>query len=171
MNREHELRHLQEGPEVDERPSDGIGLVRFDVQCREGAEAVLAKAKEVLAVVVAQPPAGWPTLDERRQKLPEWFLNACVPEYTNKESDRWLKWWRSLPWDEQVRASEEKRWSLGNWLYWFEPKQRFWYWWDGRVESPQYIRVALQVTEWPFPWDALKWLFRASGAESVAAEK
>src|SRR5205085_11603936 len=127
--------------------------------------------KNVLQVVLSQSPVGWPTLDEWRRLLPDWFVEKCAPEKTKDESDRWLKWWRSLPWDEQVRVNEELRWSLADWLYWFEPKQRYWYWWDARVESPDLIRLAVEVREWPFPWDALKWLFRASGAESVAAEE
>ncbi len=79
-----------------------------------------------------------------------------------------------MPWDEQVRVNEELRWSLADWLYWFEPKQRFWYWWDAAVKSPELVRVALEVTEWPFPWDSLKslkWLFRAAGAQRVTAEE
>jgi hypothetical protein len=173
VKREHELKHLDAGPEPDESPSpaSGIGIVRFDVHCSGNAADVLAKAKVVLQAVLSQSPVGWPPLDQWRAILPEWFVKGCAPEETKEEAQRHLKWLRTLPWDERARISEEERWSLANWLYWFEPKQRYWYWWDAMVATPALIRVAVEVTEWPFPWDALKWLFRACGAESVTAEE
>jgi len=173
MTPEHELKHLDDGPEPDELPSssESLGLVRFDVHCTHNAEEVLSKAKEVLRRVVAQRPAGWPTLEQWIELLPEWFVRECAPEETKEEAERHMRWLRTLPWDERARISEQERWSLANWLYWFEPKQRYWYWWDDVVESPRLIRIAVQVRDWPFPWDALKWLFRACGAASVTAEE
>jgi hypothetical protein len=164
---------LDEGPEDNERPSpsESLGLVRFDVHCAHNAATVLSKAKELLRIVVAQSPMGWPTLEKWRVMLPEWFVKECALEETKEEAQRHLEWLRTLPWDERAHVSEQERWSLANWLYWFEPRQRYWYWWDAVVESPTLVRVAVQVRDWPFPWDALKWLFRASGAESVTAEE
>src|SRR4051794_27509797 len=104
MKREHELKHLDEGPEPDESPSpaEGIGIVRFDVHCVGDAAEVLTKAKEVFRVVLSQSAVGWPMIEQWRVILPEWFVNECAQEKTKAEADRWLKRWRNLSWDEQA---------------------------------------------------------------------
>jgi len=90
------------------------------------------------------------------------------PEQANK----WLSWWRSLPPEEQRKAEIEKDWSLENWLYWMQPSNRQWFWWDAKVlEDYDHIALAIEVEAWPFPWGALRWLFRAAGASAVEAEE
>jgi hypothetical protein len=48
--------------------------------------------------------------------------------------------------------------------------KRWWSWWDAVVIDKDHIRVAVQVSEWPFPWDMLRWLFRGSGAVDLEEE-
>jgi hypothetical protein len=173
MKREHELKHMENGPEPGEspNPAEGLGLVRFDVHCEGNSEAVLPKAREVLRAVVSQSPVGWPSFEQWQAILPAWFVSECADEITQEEADRWLRKWQEQPIEERLNSEEDAAWSLSEWLYWFEPKRRYWYWWDARVESPDLIRLAVEVRDWPFPWDALKWLFRVSGASSVTAEE
>jgi hypothetical protein len=89
-----------------------------------------------------------------------------------EKAKQWLTWWRSLPPAEQAKAEIEKDWSLENWLYWMEPSNRQWFWWDAKVlQEHDHIALAIQVEAWPFPWGALRWLFRAAGASAVEAEE
>lgn len=70
-----------------------------------------------------------------------------------------------------MRREQDAAWSREEWLYWFKPENRYWYWWDANVLDGNVIVIAIEVSEWPFPWDALKWLLRAAGAISVEAEQ
>ncbi len=65
----------------------------------------------------------------------------------------------------------EKEWSLEDWLYWMEPDNRTWTWWDGCEKDSDRLAVALEVSEWPFPWGAFSWLLVATGAKTVDAER
>ena len=166
-----ELQRLQNGPALDER-SGGIGTVRFLVRCSFGTRDVLAKAKEVLKIVDEATLAGWPVAGDLTPRLPEWFVSACVAEMSPEQANKWLSWWRSLPPEEQRKAEIEKDWSLENWLYWMQPSNRQWFWWDAKVlEDYDHIALAIEVEAWPFPWGALRWLFRAAGASAVEAEE
>ena len=52
-----------------------------------------------------------------------------------------------------------------------KPENRQWFWWDAKVlEQYDHIALAIEVEAWPFPWGALRWLFRAAGASAVEAE-
>jgi len=105
-----------------------------------------------------------------RSLLPSWFIAQCAEEKSKEESAQWMDWWRRLPREEQTRAEREKKWSLNSWLYWFQPDERQWFWWDAAVEDPDTVRVIVEVEGLPFPWGALDWLFRASGATGIQEE-
>lgn len=165
-----ELRRLDVGPGVDEKPG-GLGVVRFVVSCPDGASACVGRAVEVLEVVVRHSVSGWLSDEDWRSALPRWFVEACAPESTPGQSDAWLAWWRRLSSEEQARVESEARWTLLDWLEWFKPGERQWYWWDALVQSQSTADVAVMVDEWPLAWGALSWLFRASGASQVVAEE
>lgn len=169
MNHRHELEHIDHGADPHEAPP-GIGIVRFDVYSDGDVAGVLGRMREVLRIVVAQPGAGWPSLDEWRQRLPPWFVDACAREMSKEEADEELARWRRSSPEEQQRDEEQRAWSLADWLYWFEPAQRTWSWWDSTIESARHARVALAVEAWPFPWGALKWLAHAAGATALTVE-
>jgi hypothetical protein len=86
---------------------------------------------------------------------------------SREAADAWLAWWRTLPPAEQARASQDRRWTLADWLYWLEPTQRQWYWWDAIVEDPDTLRLVVQVPGWPAPLGALQWLLRVAGASDL----
>lgn len=166
----HELQHLVAGPDPGETP-EGIGLVRFDIHCDVDASGVLGRMRDVLRIVAEKRGVGWPAIDVWRARLPAWFIAAFAPEMTRAEADASVARWQRLSPAEQQREEEESAWSLADWLYWFEPAQRTWSWWDGLVESDQHARIALAVESWPFPWGALRWLARAAGARAIEPEK
>ena len=134
----------------------------FTVKCPNNAELVLHRAKSVMESVLNQT-----SNDSLNIKLPSWFINDCVPERTHQEAEEWLIFWRSLSEQEKANISKEQKWSLQNWLYWFEPDMRVWFWWDAFCDDANTIRVDIEVHEWPLAWGALDWLFRASGATSI----
>lgn len=169
MTPEHELHHIDNGPDPGEAPG-GIGLVTFDVECRGNAHEVYERAREVLRIVVQQHETR-PALDPWTRILPQWFLDACAPEQSPAEAERWSQWWRSLPREEQREVEAATPWSLQNWIYWFERENRQWYWWDAVVDSPDAMRVAVEVDGWPFPWGALRWLLKAAGAVDVKSDE
>jgi hypothetical protein len=166
-----EIARLKQPSSSHETP-EGVGTVRFIIRCPLGADLVLENAKCVLELVASNSFGSWPDEAEWRQILPDWFVAACAPSPSQEESDRWLKWWQGLSPQEQSEAEINKDWSLDSWLYWMEPENRQWTWWDGQVvPGCDHVLVAVEVDSWPFPWGALRWLFKASGASAVESEE
>lgn len=58
-------------------------------------------------------------------------------------------------------------WALTDWLYWLEPSQREWFWWDASVRGADSLLVRVQVTGWPTALGSLEWVLLASGAREV----
>jgi len=170
MTQENELRHLVHGAYEAELPG-GIGTVRFDVVCPANAELVLDRVKTVLKSVIMPLTGEWPSFDDWRQMLPEWFIVSCAPEVSQIEAQERIARWQKLSWEDKAKIDREKKWSLSNWLSWMVPDQRPWFWWDEEINDPGRIRLAIEVPDWPFPWRALRWLFIAAGATDVKAEE
>jgi hypothetical protein len=165
---EAELQRLKKAPSLDETPG-GIGVVRFVAYCPLGANDVLVKVISLLRTVDETALlTSWPTDEQWVLKLPEWFSSACTVPMTQQQAEQWLAWWKNLPIDEQAKAESEKGWSLDNWLYWMQPENRQWFWWDAKIldDCDQAI-VIVQVKSWPFPWGSLQWLFKAAGASAL----
>lgn len=81
-------------------------------------------------------------------------------------------WEKGLPLDEQARSNRAAEWSLEAWLYWLEQTRREWFWWDAKaLDDIDHIMVAVEVDGWPFPWNAVRWLFKAAGASDLKAEE
>lgn len=162
-----ELICLDSGASPEMKPW-GLGTVRFVAICDRDAEGVVERVKTVLRVI-NHHSENWPSDTTWRDVLPDWFVAYCVPEKTVEESEAWLARWRKLSDSKKREAEEVRGWSLSNWLYWMTPENRQWYWWDAAV-IPEGVAVAAVVMDWPFPWGALAWLFKAAGARSVIAE-
>ncbi len=103
------------------------------------------------------------------------FVDSCEPEVSKEDMDERIAYRKSLPWKELQELLANEKWSLDSWLYWLEPENRTWFWWDAALlEEPireTYFIVAVVILEWPFPWGALKWLFKACGALDVVSEE
>lgn len=165
-----ELQRLKYGASLSDKPG-GVGAVIFFVRCPFGISAVLTKAKAVLEAVDEAVLLGWPENGEIILDLPEWFVSACEAEMSEEQAKVWFAWFKELPLDEQIRVENEKKWSLSNWLYWMEPNNRQWFWWDiVEILGEDRLTVAVIAEAWPFPYGAFKWLFYAAGALSIEAE-
>ena len=170
LSHERERKRLQNGP-GDDRPA-GVGTVVFDVSCtRVDAATVLQRGKAVLEIVGAFTSDAWPSKNEWRDLLPDWFVAACAPEMTPEQADQWLKRWEVMSPEEREEEERNQQWSLADWLHWMKPTERKWLWWDSEVIEPTLARVALEVESWPFPWGAFKWLMQAAGADDVFSEE
>jgi hypothetical protein len=170
MNNGAELQRLRAGPMPDSHPG-GIGLVQLVAHCAANAAVVLERCKQTLTIVLEHSATNFPTDEEWGRLLPQWFVERCAPEPSSQERGRWLRWWKSLSPVEQARTEREKRWTSSNWIYWFEPDTREWFWWDAKILNENELRVIVQVSNFPFPWGALDWLLRGSGATDVELEK
>jgi hypothetical protein len=159
-----ELERIQWGPEPGQALG-GLGSVRIVTHCQAGAENVLNRAKRVLEIMCAGAPVSSASPEQWSRRLPEWFVKQLAPEPSDAEVAKYL----SLPYEERMKAKDDP-WTLSAWLYWFQPENRYWFWWDGVAADEKTLIVAIEVTEWPFPWGALKWLLKAAGAISVEAE-
>lgn len=154
-----ELRRLNSGPFPGEQPQ-GIALMRFVSRCSGDAPTVLARCKEVMRVALAQDVERWPTDEEWISLLPSWFVAACADEATaEQQAQDWFK----LSEEEKSRL-ESAPWSVSEWVYWFLPEQRQWFWWDASTLDVNRIEVSVEIYGDPFAWGSLEWLLRASGA-------
>jgi hypothetical protein len=161
MTNEEELRHLAEGA----RPAEaagGLGLVEL-VALAEDAGQLLLRCRQVLECVLRESGHRWPTLDQWRQILPAWFVDACAPERTVEEDAAIL--------DGRFRLSDDAPWTLSEWLGWLEPDNRQWFWWDSLAEGRDRLRIIVEIADWPTPLGSLRWLVKASGALGFAEER
>jgi hypothetical protein len=163
-----ERRRVVDGPLPDEEP-DGT-LVAVDAVC-DDATQVLARCREVLTVVLDHSDGEWPTDEEWLALLPDWFVAASAPELTPDEAERYRARWEAMSYQERLAdAASQKPWSVSDWIFWFDPDDRHWFWWDAEVRSTTELRVWIQVDTWPAPVGSLEWLLRAAGAREVIVD-
>ena len=142
------------------RPNSARGFIaELEVETDDHSDVVVGRVKEVLGIVLSN--ATQQSLESWKKLLPKWFVLACADEITHEEAVRR----RNLPMEERERLAAH--WTLSAWLYWFEPEQRFWEWWDVDCISEKSFTVQILVSEHPFPSGALEWLLRAAGATEV----
>ena len=138
-----ERERLDRGPDPGESPPEDAVEVIYP--CPGGAEAVLSRTREVLVGLIPTPRP-WPSLDEWRQRLPSWFVDAC--------SD-----------DVAISTCVVDKWSLRAWVWWFQPEQRRWTWWDARAVDNRLSITLVPTGAGSLLLGALEWMLEASGAE------
>ena len=163
---EAERARLLHGPVPGARPT-GF-LVRFSAPCSGDPRDVLAKARAVLAAVDEATLSGWPPDHEWASRLPAWFVAECAPEQSREAAEREMEAHRALPWKDQALLAQTEKWSLLNWVFWFRPEERAWYWWDSAA-PPDNRKVVVEVVAEgsPIASGALDWLLRASGSGPI----
>jgi hypothetical protein len=154
-----EIHRLNEGPKG-VIPS-GSFAISFIAHCTGDAPQVLDRCKEVLSIVLQADTEDWPSTDEWRSRLPEWFVERSAEEISQGEAERRLR----LPLEERMRLSHQ--WSVSAFVHWFKPNERYWYWWEAVVKNDDTLQINVIVNDQPFPWGSLDWLLRASGAVFV----
>lgn len=160
-----EQRHVSSGPRPGEKPT---AVALTDVVA-EGADpqVILGRCREVLMTILDYPESAWPGSEEWARLLPAWFVAASSPQQTRAETEEWLARWRSLSPADKARAESEQPWTLDDWLFWMNPAERTWYWWDAAVQPDGRLRVVVEIPGWPTSYGSLEWLIRAAGATPV----
>ncbi|MBL8202606.1 MAG: hypothetical protein JNM09_00150 [Blastocatellia bacterium] len=161
MNQD-EIYRLREGAKGI-TPTEGITFTII-ARCSGDAPLVLDRCKEVLSLVLQPDSEEWPSNAEWRRLLPEWFVNKSAAEISHQEAERRLR----LPLSERIRLSQQ--WSISAFVHWFQPNERHWIWWDAEVKDINTLQIKVIAKDVPFPWAALDWLLRASGALTVEEE-
>lgn len=160
-----ELERVRYGVEPT-KPPDGLGTVRFLARCQGDAEAVLSTVKSVLAAILELVEQRCADEAVWASTLPKVFVNAC-PRFPSPEE---MEVYRRLPLDERVKLDLAEGWPLRAVMNSFLVLDRWWSWWDAIVLDKDHVAVAVQVAQWPFPWELLRWLFCASGALEMDEE-
>ena len=69
--------------------------------------------------------------------------------------------WRSLSPEQQGAEDEARRWSLSNWLYWFDRdgmgNDRGWASWDCGASDSSTGWIEVETAGYPYPSGALRW--------------
>lgn len=154
-----ELERLRSGTTEQHQP-DALPLCTFRLVCPDKAEAALERIRGVLITILKD---GTQSRDAKEwaEDLPSWFVNQCVRDLTEAEMAEFLSW----PLEKRMEWGE--KWSLADWLHWFEPEQRQWEWWDARCLSASELLLTLQPLDIPFAHGALDWLCSCAGADEV----
>jgi hypothetical protein len=163
-----ERRRLLDGPSRDEEP-DG-SLVAVDVVC-DDTDQLLARCREVLTVVLDNSDGEWPSDERWLDLLPVWFVAVSAPELTPTEVEEYRTRWEAMsPEERRAEAAVEKPWAVSDWIFWFDPDDRHWYWWEAEVTGTTGLRIWIEVDTWPAPVGSLEWLLRAAGAREVVVD-
>ncbi len=161
-----ESRRVSFGPRPEESPG-GLGLIEVEVLAEGSVVDVIEKSKDVLRAVLSMTSDEWRSPVAGTVRLPEWFVAVCAPERSPEVDEQWLVWWRGLDPEAKARAADEKQWTLADWLYWMQPDERQWFWWDAHIDGDGVATVLVEVLGWPSATGALEWLLRAAGASSA----
>ena len=124
---QREIGRLRTPPSGGQAPG-GLGTVQVVAACPGSAAEVLARTREVFAVISERSGADWPPPEQWESILPKWFVSRCAPPMTAEQAREYLAWWRKLTPGQQAQAEQDKDWSLEDWLYWMEPANRCWTW-------------------------------------------
>ncbi|WP_452219952.1 hypothetical protein [Lacinutrix salivirga] len=109
----------------------------------ENPEQVLAKTKEVmLAVSQFAYTDDWPSDEEWKTILPEWFVSSM----TNKTS--------------KDRDKDPNQWHYESWVH--NIKMRSWVWWSSKI-GEDYVKVTLEALDMPYLHDSFKYIFYSQG--------
>ena len=155
---------------ANEKPQ-GFVLMEYSAHTQRDPNEVLNRVVSVLRTIDEGGVTNWPSLAEWKARLPAWFVMACAEPMSIEQTAEHVRQMRSLTSDERTKVERALRWALDDWLYWMEPNNRYWFWWNGFVIDDHHIEVTVEADELPFPWESLQWLFRAAGADDLTEKK
>lgn len=160
-----EFERLKHGVKPDQTPG-GMGTVRFIAKCNGDAETVLSTCKATLTAILELVGKRCSEESVWRSSLPKRFVDACPPFPSAEEMEAY----NQLPLEERVERDRTEGWPLRALMNAFLVLKRYWSWWDAVILDKNHIAVAVEVSEWPFPSESLRWIFRASGAVDLESE-
>lgn len=170
LTESEETRRLHLGPAPGEEPG-AVGLIEINVEATDDVSGVMSRCKDVLLIVSQASESEFRSHETLAQLLPAWFVEGCAPEESTSARAEWLAWWRGLDGEERARVAEERAWGLEDWLYWMQPEERQWLWWDLRSVGETQATLLLEVKAWPIAMGALMWLLRLAGATDATVAR
>ena len=159
-----ESERLVRGPRPGERPG-GLGLTRMNFVADGDAAAVVDRARDVMLRLAGLPASAFNDV-ATGDLLPEWFLAAFARQPLAGQCPQDGEWTYPV-FDDRFgggQCPQDGDWTLEGWLYWADPGERPWRWWDARAVDADRGTIEIQVTDWPTPVGALSWLLLAAGA-------
>ena len=106
-------------------------------------QKVLDKVKEVMLAVSQYAYTNpWPSEEEWKTILPEWFVESMTDK-SDEDLDNDDDQWHYESWVDNIR-------------------QRSWVWWSSKIEKDN-ITIVLDVLDMPYLHDSLKYVFYAQG--------
>lgn len=133
-------------------------------------EPIIDKVSNILLVILENSENQWPTLKEWEQLFPTWFIEKFAADMTKEEAEKWLKKWRKMSLKKKAKIKETMKWSLPDWLYWFEPQNREWEYHSISNISKDSFNFNILVDGWPFPHGAIDWLLKNCGVSSISID-
>jgi len=160
---EVERRRLADGI-TDDEIIQGTTVCDYYFTCDGNAAKVLTGVKEVMSIVNEISLGNtWPTVEEWRHILPQWFQDSCAGEEELEEEGP-----TPSTFEERRAQFFSHKWKLSSWLSWMEPEDRRWLWLDAEIRDADTLLVHIdQVSdpcdlgEPPGVW----WVFAAAGAQ------
>ena len=168
MRKETEYSRLMNDESTHEQGDHQYMIMPVVINCNRNNDEVLFKAKEVIGVVLHENMKEEYIQTVLRDKLPNWFVEKCAKELSDEEKRAYLERKRSLPLEEQIALANSRGWSVENWIHWFEPENRAWFWWSCKLEGDSKIVLSIAVDSWPTATGSLEWLFTACGCEGIS---
>lgn len=122
MNKSEEIKYLSWGGFEE---TSEVLLETIAVFCDGNASIVLEKTKDVLKKVIDCELSYDDSVEDWHEVLPKWFVDSCSPEFTQQQ----IKYLLANP-DECDKFDD--KWTISNFLNWFKPNERSWYWADAK---------------------------------------
>jgi hypothetical protein len=124
--------------------------LRLRFRSPTGPENVLERIRHVMRLVAAAGKSAWPTDEEWRRRLPEWFL--CT--FEGHSVDQLM--------------TDPNLWGFGSWLD--AMKHPGWEWWSSAASEREGV-VRCSADSDPYSIEPLIYLLRSAGASEVDFEE
>jgi hypothetical protein len=141
-----ELRHLREGTELGENWGADNLFVALEVLTILDAEVVSARLREALTIVIDGIREGVSDQAAWERRLPRWLVESFAP----------------------LTPNPDVKWTLTQWVSWYQPSRREWFFWSAETVDPYFLVVHLETLDLPFSHDSLVFLLQAAGAEDIS---
>lgn len=168
---ELEKKRLEEGVTAEEI-IQGHGVDSYRGVAKGKAAASLERVMQLMRLVNSKGLEGnWPSANEWRRLLPDWFVEQCLPETT--KDGHGPK--RSKPEKESWMLLDPWTFSVNTWQMSMAPAstvqdEREWLWWDAKIKDPDTViigidRLSDMLPEYP---PEFIWMLQAAGLEVEA---
>lgn len=127
------------------KKQEGI-IVNYIVTCsKDSAIGISKKAIDILLIINENTFPEWPNVDRWLSIMPKYFTDSFSKS--------------------KILHSED--WLFEEWLYWFEPENRFWFLGELDPVDNEHLKISIVVQEHPFPVESLEVLLMKLGTSEL----